>query len=154
MYNINRDSGFAERQSWMQVDDASVVALTGNEGNSTDSKDRRFATLTYNVNPNPVNISGDVVVDSVGIDDSGMVGVTDGQLNVYQKEIVIDKTFSRVIQEDLSGNTYIAQAPVGTSTSTNGWRAQKIDQNGSRSWYDSGNFTAPANNLSGLIYAY
>ena len=239
-YNVNRDSGFAERQSWVQVDDTTVPTLTGDEGTTTNNKDKRFASLVYTVNPSDINISGaeinvdavglndsgtvklsgdqlkvfdqgvidainnqtttvelssvglddsgivkvsgdqlkvfdqgvidainnqttTVELSAVGINDSGDVGVTpSGQLEVYDSETIaklielnIRDNYSRIIEEDTSGNVYFAHAPIGTSRATSGWRIYKLDEMGNRSWADNGKFSQPTNiPLSGHTFSY
>ena len=169
-YNVNRDSGFAERQSWIQINDSTIPTLTGSEGNTNISKDKRFASLVYSVNPSQLNISGATIeIDKVGLKSSDEVGVTSGNLNVYDVGVIealqdlhnriinleIDKNYSIIIEEDISGNVYFAQAPIGTSVTANNWRIQKLDSQGSRSWAANGTFSLPATSpLSGHIFNY
>ena len=200
-YNVNRDSGFAERQSWIQVDDTTVGSLTGSEGISANSKDKRFASLVYSVNPSQINISGGVSIDTVGLKPSVHVGTTGGNLNVIDQGVIdaiknqtttvelsavgindsgdvgvttsgelkvhdsgslaklielnIRDNYSRIIEEDTSGNVYFAHAPIGTSRATSGWRIYKLDEDGNRSWADNGNFSQPTNiPLSGHTFSY
>ena len=157
-YNVNRDSGFAERQSWIQVGDSVVPPLTGDEGVTNNNKDKRFASLVYSVNPSQINISGGVSIDKVGLKTSDEVTATSGQLFVHDQDVVdainnislSEDNYSSVIQER-STDTYIAEAPIGTTYATSGWRVQKIDSSGTTTWSDSANFSLPANGeLSGL----
>lgn len=144
----------------------------------------KYAQLVYQINPVPLTLSGDVSVDNVkieGYDAAYKVGVgadhkmwvIDASLisavqsltsNISDVELSIENlsgyilnatdTYSRIIQTR-GTDIYLAHAPIGTSDSTSGWRVQKVDNDGSRSWYDSGQFSAPANiELSGLSYAY
>ena len=76
------------------------------------------------------------------------------QENLQLHDLLIDKNYSRIIQ-DRGDDVYFAHAPIGTSTSTSGWRVYKLDKDGSRSWASSGSFVNPANiELSGLTYNY
>jgi len=195
-YNVNRDSGFAERQSWMQIENSEIPALTAIEGNGGTNKDKRFASLVYQVNAvsggggtasivgingtGTVKLSGDqlkvfdqAVVDAinnrsttvslsaVGLNADGDVQLSGDQLKVFDQQTInhlielnIDKNYSRVIQSR-GNDVYFAHAPIGTSTSTSGWRVQKIDNDGNKTWAATGTFTLPANiELSGLIYNY
>ena len=162
-YNVNRDSGFAERQSWMQIDDSTIPTLTGSEGLSTNSKDKRFAALVYTVNPSEISISGaEINIDTVGLDDSGTVKVSGDQLKVFDGQTInqlielnIRDNYSRIIEEDTNGDVYFAHAPIGTSQTTSGWRIYKLDDNGNRSWAANGQFVLPATSpLSGHVFNY
>jgi hypothetical protein len=157
-YNVNRDSGMAERQNKMQLTPSDVIALTGIEGDGGTTKDKRFAELVYQVNTAPITISGDVVVDSVGIDDSGTVKLSGDQLKTFDQGVVdavnnlVPSNYSSVIQTR-GTNVFIAEANVGTSYATSGWRVQKIEETGTTTWADGSNFSQPANvELSGLTF--
>jgi uncharacterized secreted protein with C-terminal beta-propeller domain len=157
-YNTVNEKRMAESQSWMQLPISASTDIINSEGD-IDNQNTRFAQLVYQVNSTPITLSGDVNVDSVGIDDSGMVKlngdqlkVSDAKLQSYCAEVVYDKLYAREIQEDLSGNIYIAQALPGTALTASNWRAQKINEAGSRTWADNANFSQKADALSGLIY--
>ena len=49
-YNVNRDSGFADRQDKMQLTLSEVKALTSIEGIGGENKDKRYALLVYQIN--------------------------------------------------------------------------------------------------------
>ena len=153
-------SGRANYNSWMHIPQSTMSGIV--EGIvSEDLITRKYAQLTYQINALPITISGDVLVDSVGIDGSGTVQLSGDQLKVFDQssidrltEINYNQNYSRIVQER-STDIYIAQAPRGTSDATSGWRCQKLDEYGSRSWVDTGNFSQPANiELSSLVYSY
>jgi hypothetical protein len=146
--------GRADYGSYMQVPWEAISGMV--EGD--DSKpliEQRFARLVYSVNPTQLSISGaQISIDKVGLKTSDEVGVTSGGINAYIVNSTDDNEiiFSTIIQS-LNSDTYIAEAPVGTSYATSGWRVQKIDTNGSASWYDNAKYSAPANiDLSTLTY--
>jgi hypothetical protein len=152
--------GRAEYGSYMQIPDVSLSGLV--EGDESEPLiAQRFAKLVYSVNPSQLNISGATInVDTVGIDDSGLVQLSGDQLKVFDQAVVDainnisigQTTYSSVIQTR-GTDVYIAEAPVGTSYATSAWRAQKIDQTGTTTWADNANFSQPANiELSGLTY--
>jgi hypothetical protein len=87
MYNSCKH-GRAEYGHYMQIPNGELSAILEGD-DSIALLNQRFAILTYQVNTPPVVISGDVVVDSVGLDDSGMVGVTlGGDLQVFDQAVV------------------------------------------------------------------
>lgn len=61
--------------------------------------------------------------------------------------------YSRVVVTVLT-DTFIAHAIPGTATTDTNWRCQKIDDDGSRQWADSGDFSQAATGISGLSYSY
>ena len=173
----SRQNGAANYNSWMHIPSGDYAAIEQG-ANNENLKQRNYAQLVYQVNPTPINISGDVIVDSVGLDDSGTVKVSGDQLKVFDQSTVdelrelnnqitelqstvttltsqiVNTDYSRIIQE-YGEDTYIAHAPVGTTIDTSGWRVQKIDEFGSKSWAGGGDFNQPANvPLSALTYSY
>jgi len=173
-YDVNKESGYAPRQNWMRLDDADVTEVTGQEGGGNSlAGNRRYASLTYQVNATPISISGGLsaTITSVGLDANGTVKLSGDQLKTFDQSAVdglalvqssvdsltgqlIQDNYSRIIQSRAS-DTYIAHAAPGTLAATSGWRVQKIDTNGSKSWADTALFTQPANiELSGLVFAY
>ena len=160
MYTTQKH-GRAEYGRYMQIPEASLSGLV--EGSdSIPLSAQRFASFVYSVNPSQISLSGATInIDSVGIDDTGVVKVSGDQLKVFDKSVVdlltlanIKDNYSRVIQKR-STDTYIAHAPIGTPLSASNWRVQKIDVDGNRQWADSGQFTQTASGeLSGLMYNY
>ena len=164
-----RKNGVAGYNDHMQLSLTQIQALSAIEGPDALSYEvsagfAKYAVMTYVVNPTPITISGDIEVDGTieGYDhinraqvDSGHnLWVSDSAVLQALVNLQLENEYSRIIQSDLSGNTYIAHAENGTLASDPGWRAQKLDVNGSRSWANSGLFASVATDLSGLIYSY
>lgn len=81
-YDVNKDSGFAPMKAWVQLPTSAFIAIP--QGAATDEASARsYALLSYQVNSPPVTISGDVIVDAVGLDDTGTVKVSGDQLKVF-----------------------------------------------------------------------
>jgi hypothetical protein len=123
--------------------DAQTTTLSG----KIDSTNTALATLDADVK---------ATTTAVSTLDSNMASAITSQtssLSPSLTELLIDNTYSRIIQT-ISTDTYIAQAPRGSSTSASVWRVQKIDVNGSRSWAGTGIFNQPADNVASLSYAY
>lgn len=86
-YNANYDAGMAPRWSWMHMPSSEFSKIT--EGDETDDRrSRRYAQLVYQVNSPPITISGDVYVDSVGLDDTGTVKLSGDQLKVFDQTAI------------------------------------------------------------------
>lgn len=91
-YNPNVDSGFCKTKSWVQVPSAVFTAID----QSTEYDDaqgslrtaRNYAQMVYQVNATP--ISGTISVDSVGIDDSGIVQLSGDQLKVFDGQVLTE----------------------------------------------------------------
>ncbi len=145
-YNSALNSGFADRKSWMEVDNAIIASdiLPAEEATNLDrynvdtAEDRRYAQLVYVVNP-----AGTTVVT---IPDTVMTE---------------ENTYSSVIEETTSGDTYVAEAAPGTARGSALWRVKQIITTPGGSfntttikWAGTGAFdqvaTAP---LSGLVYS-
>lgn len=164
-YN-SKQNGAANYNSWMHLTSGQLSGISEGPDNE-NFKTRRYAQLVYQVNKTPINVTGTVEVDTIGIDETGTVKVSGDQLKVFDQESInllnnvytelqvanIEATYSRVIQE-VGTDTYMAHAPAGTSISASGWRAQKIDNDGNRQWASSGQFNQPAITLSALTYNY
>jgi hypothetical protein len=168
-YNVNRESGFAPRQSWMRLNTTDTAEVTGQEQtcdiNSTPA-DRRYAQLVYSVNSTPVVISGGVSanITSVGLDDSGMVGVSGDTLKVSDEAVVnaidnisISETvYSQIIR--VSGDyTYVMKSSPGAGTSGDAvWQIQRVESVGDNVdilWADgNANFDNVASGYLGLTY--
>jgi hypothetical protein len=165
-YNTTKH-GRAEYGSFMQVPSGVLSSIEQEMDESLELQNQWFARLVYNVAPQTLSLSGATVnVDTVGLDDTGLVQLSGDQLKVFDQGVidainnktisVTDNIYSTVIQTRTTPNgddTYIAEAPVGTPYSTAGWRVQKIDPTGTTTWADSSNFSQPANiELSSLVY--
>ena len=96
------------------------------------------------------------IVPSVTYDETATVN------GVAAKKVVqIDQFGQLVTCGDLttrivtgSGNTYVAVAYPGTSTSAELWQVQKIDSSGNITWADgNANFDNQATDLSSLEYS-
>ena len=156
----SRQLSNAEYNSWVHLPESSLSGITQG-ADAQELVNRKYAQMTYQVNASPISISGDVIVDAVGLDGSGDVKLSGDQLKVSDQtaidnliELNINQNYSRIIQER-STDIYIGHAPIGTSEATSGWRIQKLDLYGSRSWADTGQFIQPANiELSALVYSY
>ena len=143
--------GRADYGSYMQVPWEAVSGLV--EGDESKPLiEQRFARLVYSINPTQLNISGaTIAIDEVGLKASDEVGVTSGGLNVHDASVLnainniafSENVYSSVIQE-LSGDTYIAEALVGNALSASAWRIQKIEAIGTTTWVDAANFTQAA----------
>ena len=158
MYNTTKH-GQADYGSFGQLNLSQVAALTGQEGPDMDPRNpaSKFYQLVYQVNAVPINLSGDVNVDGTitGYDHVNEAQVDAGhQLWVTDKSLLAQQTYSRIVQTDAFGNTYIAHAEPGSLSGDPDWRAQRIDSTGSRMWADNANFSQIAVELSGLSYTY
>ncbi|HPM74173.1 MAG TPA: hypothetical protein PLA71_00460 [Saccharofermentans sp.] len=134
MYNPNAHSGIAETKGWMHLNDADIQEVLGQEGLDANVGEvsAKFAMLTYQVNATPIELSGDINVDST---------------NVYD-------IYSRIVETDGS-NYYMAFAPPGTGLAEAKWQIQKILPSGSRQWASNAQFNQVATPpLSGLTYNY
>ena len=152
-YNPNKH-GRAEYGSYMQVPENVLSGMI--EGDESKPLiEQRFARLVYSVNPTQISISGaQISIDKVGLKASSEVGVTSGGINAFlvNPQTSDEKLYSTIIQSR-STDIYIAEAPIGTTYTTSGWRVQKIDENGNATWYNNAAFSAPGNiELSGLVY--
>lgn len=151
-YNSNKH-GRAEYNQHMQVSPESLSGIVSDEGsdNISFNNETRYAQLVYQVNQLPINLNGEVVVDAVGIDGSGDVGLTDDALNVSEKGF---STFFRT-----SGNYYFhAEAVPGTLVTSAGWRIKRIYDDGNSidvMWADGNtNFDNIASDYASLTYSY
>ena len=120
-YNSNMPTkhGRAEYNSYMQLEDGAYAAIP--QGSDTpDGKNEYFARLVYQVNATP--ITGDISVDSVGIDSSGEVDITSGALHVMD----IGKELSLIVRTE-DPYTYVMEAETGTGTSGDAiWRIRRV----------------------------
>ena len=158
MYSTGKH-GRADYGKYMQIPE-SILSGVVEGANGTPLEQQKFAQFTYQVNASPIQISGDVVVDAVGLDDTGTVKLSGDSLKVFDQASVdainnisfSTENYSSVIQTRGTDN-YIAEASIGTAYATASWRVQKIDSTGTTTWVDSGNFSQAANiELSGLTY--
>ena len=143
-YN-SRKMGVAQYNSHVQLPDNFVPTVSAFEGSDAHSYTLsglapvRYAELVYQVNAMPVTISGDVKVDSVGIDDSGTVQLSGDQLKVFDQEAIdtarqllaLGDNYSQIVK--VSGDyTFVMKAEVGLGTSGEAiWQIQRIYDNGS-----------------------
>ena len=67
-YNPCAYHGFADQNSFWELPKSDVPALTALEeptnASTADKNGRRFAHLVYQVNPTPIDLSGDITVDT------------------------------------------------------------------------------------------
>jgi hypothetical protein len=155
--------GAAQYGSFGQLSLAQVAALTAQEGPELAVQDPqcRFANLVYQVNAVPLTLSGDVSVDNVKIEgyDAAHKAYVDSDHNLYVKDVsntnvLNEMLYSRIIQTDGDGNTYIAHATPGSLSGDQVWRAQKITPGGDRLWADDGAFNQFPTDLTSLTYTY
>ena len=160
--NASSQNGVASYNNFFQLNTTQIAALTAQEGLDADSfntagNKAKYGILTYQVNAAPINLSGDINVDGTitGYDRVNEAQVDSGHnLWVKDQAMLVNFNYSRIIQKDVNGNTYIAHAEIGSLSGDPVWRAQKIDAAGSRMWADNANFTQTANVLSGLSYNF
>lgn len=101
-YNTTKH-GQAEYGRYGQLSLAQVAALTAQEGPDLDPRDpaSKFCSLVYQVNPSPINLSGEVIVDGVRINGYDMVN--DAQVDSGHNLWVKDQTLITATQ-NLSSN--------------------------------------------------
>ena len=163
-YNSQKN-GAAEYNNYMQITSGALAQV--DEGPDITSYDpaTRYAQYVYQINSEPVTISGDVYVDTVGIDDSGDVKVEGDALKVYDaaaiaaiNNISISEThYSQIIRE--SGTfTYIMKATPGTLSGAASWQVKRINDDGAGAtdfeWADGdSDFDNIASNYASLTYS-
>ncbi len=110
-YNSNSDSGMAETKSWVQV----PCSVFDDIDQGIELEDKNYAMMVHQINSTPLTVEGDltVAVDTVGIDDSGDVGITNGKLNViddinYSTRIEVETNETQII-------TYVMSAKFETT---------------------------------------
>lgn len=158
-YNPDKH-GRAEYGRFMQIPESILSGMVEGIENG-DLLSQRFAQFVYTVNPSPIQISGDVVVDAVGIDGSGTVKLSGDALKTFDQAVVdaienllILDNYSRVVQE-VGTDVYVAHARPGSSVANAVWRIQKVDADGSKSWVDGASFSQCATgDFSLLSYSY
>ena len=170
-YNTEKH-GIADQRKWAQLSTADVATLTAQEGPDLLLTDPagKFAQLTYQINPSPINLSGEVVVDGVRIE--GYDQVNEAQVDAAHNMFVIDSSvlgaiqsltgsvlnstdiYSRIIQ--VSGDyTYMMHALPPALSGNPAWRVQRIDADGSRMWADGdASFDNIASGYLDLTYTY
>ena len=166
-YNVNKESGYASRQSWMQLNNSDVVEVSGQEGsNNTGIYDRKYAQLTYQVNATPVSISGGLsaTITSVGLSDAGTVKLSGDALKVSDQAVVdavnnitvTTSDYSQLIRVDGS-STYIMKATPGAISGSANWQIQRITEVGTSvdiEWADGNtNFDNIASGYLSLSYS-
>lgn len=165
----NAKVGAADYNHYGQLSTSQVNSLTAQEGlSSIDIRNQKFAILTYQVNPTPIEISGglsigDVVIKGESgvkadvtsdhklfvIDTDSLNAINALTADIQAVKASVDQLstfiinqqdqYSRVIKDD-STYTYIMHANPGTSSGSIGWRIKRIDAEGSLMW-PSGNNT-------------
>jgi hypothetical protein len=117
--------GSAERRRFVEIPLSDLPDILSYEEptNATTKEDgdrRRYAQLVYVVNPAPVNLSGDVVIDTGNLED-----INSDILNAILSGI-IDPALAVVVEE--SGDfTWVAEALAGTDRSSALWRVKQIE---------------------------
>jgi hypothetical protein len=168
-YNPCAYHGFADQNSFWELPKSDVPALTALEestnASTADKNGRRFAHLVYQVNPTPVNMSGDVIIDTDHLEMINADGFStlSGQLDdlcTKANSGLIEPALS--ISVECSGNyTWMAEALPGTPIASSAWRVKQIEDvtvGGYQTirilWADGdGNFDNSATPpLSGLTY--
>lgn len=122
--------------------------------------DLQIAQITNAISNQTTAITSDIdnapIIEAIGDQTTTVDSAITTQTNALTPgltELIIDNTYSRIIQT-IGTDTYIAQAPRGSTQSASVWRVQKIDANGSRSWAGTGTFNQPANSVETLTYNY
>jgi hypothetical protein len=176
-YDVQRDSGMAERNSYVQIPSADFFAIP--QGSSTDPcSARRYAQSVYVVGGDiGVDLSGSTIeVDTAALEaiNTGISALTQ---DIYEKICVVDATLSaisgstQIVAQNntdyssiirVSGTdpsfTWIAKATPGSDPNDSVWQAKQIFEAGSDvdiQWANgSSTFTNPASALSALTYTY
>jgi len=167
MYNPQK-MGRAQYGSWAELTDTQVATITASEGTDTlPLSAQRFASLVYQVNPSPVQLSGAVfdigdvgIVDPITqqetiVDSGGNLHVYDNSLetainNLSSKLNIVSN--SKIISAN-GGFTYIADAIPGSLSGSSVWRIKRIDANGTTTWADgNANFDNAATDFAALTF--
>lgn len=137
-YNPNIDSGMAPRTSWMHMPSADFAGIPQGP-DSQDPRTRNYAQLVYQINSPPTVISGDVVVDSVGLDGTGTVKLSGDQLKVFDQGVIaaladvslnIKSAYSTLVR--VSGDfTYVMKAEPGNLSGDGVWQVKRVRSVGS-----------------------
>lgn len=164
-YNVNRESGYAQRQNYMQINNTDVVAITGDEGNNNiPVGNRKYAQLVYRVNPETIVISGALSANvvSVGLNADGTVQLSGDQLKVFDQEAVdginaLNTVYSTIVRS--SGDfKWVMKAKVGSGTSGDAiWQIKRVESDDDGNidilWADGNtNYDNIASNYSSLTY--
>ena len=160
-YNPNAHHGFADQKSFWELPKSDVPALTGDEEPTPAvlGEERRYAHLVYQVNSVPINLSGDVIIDTDNLETINADGFAalSGQNDTGIKDIAL-----ALLVEAEGDFTWVAEALPGTLAVSALWRVKQIEDTtvGNFStittlWADgNGNFDNIATTpLSGLTYS-
>lgn len=114
----------AERRNFMEIPLSGVSGIIGEEeitnpNGLQDYGQRRYAQLTYVVNPVPVELSGDVMVDT-----SDLEAINSDILNAILSG-VIDPALA-VVVEEADDFTWVAESLAGTNRTSSLWRVKQV----------------------------
>lgn len=88
-YDVNYDSGLAERLNKMQLPSTEVAILTSYEGTETDYTKKRFANLVYIIN----SAESAAEVNSAVVSGTGVVSVSGSMSTPVNGISAVDHTF-------------------------------------------------------------
>lgn len=117
--------GSAERRRFVEIPLSDVQDILDQEeptypDTMEEADARRYAQLVYVVNPIPVNVSGDINVDTGNLEE-----INQDILNSILSGI-IDPALAVVVEE--SGNfTWVAESLAGTDKAVTAWRVKQIE---------------------------
>ncbi len=161
-YDKNTHHGYADQNSFWELPITDIAALTGLEESTqvaAPGENRRFAHLMYQVNPAPLNLSGDVIIDTDNLETINADGFStlSAQFDAGLKDMAL------AVFVEVSGDfTWFAEALPGTSQGSALWRVKQLQdttvgglQTITTLWADgNGNFDNVATSpLSGLTYS-
>ena len=161
-YDKNTHHGYADQNSFWEMPITDIAALTGAEESTqvaATGENRRFAHLMYQVNSVPINLSGDVVIDTDALETINADGFAtlSGQFDTGLKDIAL------ALFIEASGDfTWVAESLPGTAQASATWRVKSLQdtttggtQTITTLWADgNGNFDNVATSpLSGLTYS-
>ncbi len=161
-YDPNTTHGLAHQSSFMEVALSGISEITNDEEPTSvalPGEGRRFAHLMYQVNAAPLNLSGDVIIDTDNlelINENGFATLS-AQFDTGLK----DQALTILIEAD-GDFTWVAEALPGTTTGAASWRVKRLEDTTVGSlqtirtlWADgNGNFDNTATPpLSSLTYS-
>lgn len=131
MYDSSIKHGRADYNSWMQITDTQIQALTGIEGTDASAlQDQRFAKLVYSINQPTISLTGQTLQTSPA-------------------------SYATIIQT-IGAFTYVLKAAPGTAANIGAWQAQQIYTSGGMTtvkWADgNSNFAYVAEDYHLLNY--
>jgi len=125
-YNSHKH-GRAEYGSWTQIKDSDSDAVSAYDIQGSDNiplELQKFAQLVYQVNPSPINLSGDVTIDN-----SGVISAVNG-LSATLPPVLLPN-YATIVKVD-GNDTYVMKASTGTTALSGSavWQVKKISDDG------------------------